>query len=68
MGVRQVYKDNSQLRIENFVFPYGELDPENDCVKLAALIPWDVAKERYAAQFVNNGYPAHLVRMALEVQ
>lgn len=44
-----MYKDNSQPRIEDFVFPYGKLDPENDRVKLAALVPWDVAEERYVA-------------------
>ena len=60
-----MYKENSQLRIEDFVFPYGELDPENDWVKLAALVPWDVAEQRYAARFVNNGRPAHPCRMAL---
>ncbi len=60
-----MYKDNSQLRIEEFVFPYGKLDPENDWVKLAALVPWDAAEKRYAAQFVNNGHPAHPARMAL---
>ncbi len=60
-----MYKDSSQLRIEDFVFPYGRLDPENDWVKLAALVPWDVAEKRYAARFVNNGHPAHPARMAL---
>ena len=60
-----MYKDNSQLGIEDFVFPYGKLDPENDWVKLAALVPWEVAEERYAARFVNNGHPAHPARMAL---
>ena len=60
-----MYKDNSQLRIEDFVFPYGKLDAENDWVKLAALVPWEVAEERYAARFVNNGHPAHPARMAL---
>ena len=60
-----MYKDNRQLRIEDFVFPYGKLDSENDWVRLAALVPWDVAEERYAAQFVNNGHPAHPARMAL---
>lgn len=59
-----MYKDNSQLRIEDFVFPYGTLDPENDWVKLAALVPWDTVELRYAAQFVNNGHPAHPARMA----
>ena len=60
-----MYKDNSQMRIEDFVFPYGELDPENDWVKLAALVPWNTAEERYAARFVNNGAPAHPCRVAL---
>ncbi|MCI8657786.1 MAG: hypothetical protein HFF72_10195 [Oscillospiraceae bacterium] len=60
-----MYKDNSQLRMEDFIFPYGKLDPENDWVKLAALVPWEIAEERYAARFVNNGHPAHSARMAL---
>lgn len=60
-----MYKDTSQLRIEDFVFPYGDLDPENDWVKLAALVPWDTAEERYAEQFVDNGHPAHPCRVAL---
>ncbi len=60
-----MYKDNSQLRIEDFMFPYGKLDPENDWIKLATLVPWDVVEERYAARFVNNGHPAHPARMAL---
>ena len=41
-----MYKDTSQLRIEDFVSPYGKLDPGNDWVKLAGLVPWDVAEER----------------------
>lgn len=60
-----MYKDTRQLRIEDFVFPYGNLDPENDWVKLAALVPWDTAEERYAKQFVDNGHPAHPCRVAL---
>ncbi len=47
------------------MFPYGKLDPENDWVKLATLVPWDVVEERYAARFSNNGHPAHPARMAL---
>ena len=61
----RIYKGNSQIRIEDFIFPYGKLDPENDWVKLSALVPSETAEERYAAQFVNNGLPAHPVRMAL---
>jgi len=60
-----MYKDNSHLRIEDFMFPYGKLDPENGWVKLAALVLWDMVEERYAAQFTNNGRPAHPARMAL---
>ena len=51
-----MYKDNNQMRIKDFVFPYGELDRKNDWVKLAALVPWDTAEERYAAQFVIAEY------------
>jgi len=39
MGAGRIYTDNRQLRIEDFVFPHGKLDPENDWVKLATLIP-----------------------------
>ena len=60
-----MYKDNSQLRIEDFVCPYGKLDPKNDWIRLAALVPWGVAEERYAAQFKNNGHPAYPARVAL---
>ena len=60
-----MYKDTKQMRIEDFVFPYGELDPENDWVKLAALVPWDVAEEQYAMQFTDNGAPAYPCRVAL---
>lgn len=38
---------------------------ENGWINLAALVPWEVAEERYAARFVNNGHPAHPARMAL---
>ena len=34
-------------------------------VKLASLVPWETAEERYAAQFADNGHPAHPCRMAL---
>ena len=59
-----MYKDSSQLRIEDFVFPYGRLDQENDWVKLAQIVPRETIEEGYAAQFVNNGHPAHPSRMA----
>ena len=60
-----MYKDNSQLRMEDFIFPYGKLDPENDWVKLAALVPWEIAEERYAARFVNNGHCQRHLKMSI---
>ena len=38
MRMERMYKDSSQLRIEDFEFPYGKLDPENDWIKLAELV------------------------------
>ena len=64
-GAEVMYKRNDQLKIEDFVFPYGKLNPENEWVRLAALVPWDAVEERYAAQFENNGHPAHPARVAL---
>ena len=60
-----MYRMNRQMRIEDFVFPYGQLDKTNEWVKLADLVPWDEAEEAYAKQFVNNGHPAHSARIAL---
>ena len=60
-----MYRMNRQMRIEDFVFPYGQLDKDNEWVKLADLVPWDEAEEAYAKQFVNNGHPAHPARIAL---
>ncbi len=60
-----MYKRDNQLKISDFVFPYGNLNPENDWVKLAELIPWEMVEEKYAARFTNNGHPAHPARMAL---
>ena len=51
-----MYRMNRQMRIEDFVFPYGQLDKNNEWVKLADLVPWDEAEEAYAKQFVNNGH------------
>ena len=60
-----MYKRENQLKIDDFVFPYGELDKENDWVKMAEMIPWNEVEERYASRFVNNGHPAHPARRAL---
>ena len=60
-----MYPQYHQMTLDDYDFPFGKLDPENEWVKLAALVPWDVAEEEYAKQFVNNGHPAHPVRIAL---
>ena len=60
-----MYKKETQLAFEDFVFPFGELDPENEWVKLVGLVPWDTVEREYAKQFVDNGHPAHSARIAL---
>ena len=45
------------------------LDPENEWVKLAAIIPWWVFEKKYAEQFPSNtGQPACSLRQALGSQ
>ncbi len=60
-----MYPQYHQMTLEDYDFPYGKLGPENEWVKLANLVPWSVAEAEYAKQFVNNGHPAHSVRLAL---
>ena len=47
------------------MFQYGQLDKNNRWVKLANEIPWGKIEELYAKKFVNNGFPAKNVRIAL---
>lgn len=66
MGITSKAGKNLQfcrMRIEDFVFPYGQLDKDSEWVKLADLVFWDDAEEAYAKQFVNNGHPAHPARI-----
>ena len=60
-----MYKKETPLAFEAFVFPFGELDPENEWVKLADLIPWGTVEHEYAKQFMDKGHPAHSARIAL---
>jgi hypothetical protein len=60
-----MYKMEPQLKLEDFVFPYGKLNPENEWVRMAELMPWGAVEEKYCERFVNNGHPAHPARMAL---
>ena len=42
------------------------LDPKNEWVKLAGIIPWWVFEKKYSEQFKSNmGQPACSLRMAL---
>jgi hypothetical protein len=60
-----MYKIDRQMKIEDFIFPFGKLNKENEWVKLSEIIHWDKIEARYAKQFVNNGHPAHSARIAL---
>lgn len=61
---RKTNQITKQLSLFDFVFPYGDLDPDNRWVKLAKLIPWHEIENLYAEKFVNNGHPATDVRIA----
>ena len=43
-----MYKKETQLAFEDFVFPFGELDSEYEWVILGGLIPWDTLELAYA--------------------
>lgn len=60
-----MYSIDNQLKIEDFVFPYGDLDQNNRWVKLSKLIPWNEYEEMYAKNFINNGRPSKPFRMVL---
>ncbi|NOV60946.1 hypothetical protein B0H39_000725 [Clostridium beijerinckii] len=60
-----MYSIDNQLKIEDFIFPYGELDKNNRWVKLASIIPWHEFEETYAKQFINNGRPSKPFRIVL---
>lgn len=59
-----MYKDHSQLTIEDFIFPFGALDPNNRWVRMASFVPWDEIEKPYAKSFGTTGAPAHPARMA----
>lgn len=52
-----MYKKQSdtQLSLEDFDQPMGlTMNPENRWVKKAALIPWTILEDQYAALFESN--------------
>jgi hypothetical protein len=59
-------KDDGQLHLFDITLEsVFKLDKNNRWVKMAQIVPWGIAEEKYAAQFTNNGPPAKNVRMAL---
>ena len=54
-----MYRMNKQMRIEDFVFPYGQLDKNNEWVKLADLEPSYISAWWMAMQ-KSSGFPLTL--------
>ena len=57
-----MYRKEIQLKFEDFVFPFGDLDPENEWVKLAKLVPWETVEREYLQSFpgLRSRYSAHI--------
>lgn len=53
------------MKLEDFLFPFGELSEENEWIQLANIIPWDLIEEKYAATFEKNGAPGKNARIAV---
>jgi hypothetical protein len=60
------FQSAGQLSIEEFHVPFGgKLDPSNQWVVLASVIPWVTLEKSYAPQFsAKTGPPANPFRMA----
>ena len=56
-----------QLEFVDFYMPFsGKLNPENRWVKLAQIVPWELAEQIYADAFCDDfGAPALSARVAL---
>ena len=70
-GVCVVYQKKTervQMTIEDFILPFdGKLSADNDWVKLACLMPWEMVEEIYADKFKNenpDGRPPVSARIA----
>ena len=48
-----MYKDTSQMSIEDFVFPFGSLDTDNRWVRMASFVPRDEV-EKSSAKSVDG--------------
>lgn len=65
LGVSKMYEIENQLNFEDFVFPYGKLNPDNRWVKMASEIPWEKIEVLYAEKFSKKGNRAKNIRIAL---
>lgn len=59
-------RDREQLRIDDFILPFGgKLDADNRWVKMARMMPWDMIEDVYAESMSqDNGAPAISSRIA----
>jgi len=62
-----MYKeDDGQIKLMDFISPFGQLDPNNRWVKMSSMIPWTKYEEKYKSQFCTGiGAPAIKYRMAM---
>lgn len=62
-----MYKlDNEQMSILEFISPFGTLNPKNQWVVIADIIPWTYFEKKYMTRFCpDNGAPAIKFRMAM---
>ena len=64
--IRMYKPDNGQISIMEFISPFGVLNPKNQWVVIANMIPWTYFERKYMSQFCsNNGAPAIKFRMAM---
>lgn len=54
-----------QMSLDDFIFPYGELDVKNRWIILKDLIPWSKIEKEYAKLFSREGKPGSDVQVAL---
>ena len=66
LGVVKLYRiTQNQLTLEDFIFEYGTLNQNDEWIQLSYLMPWAKIEKKYAQNFINNGNPAHNVRIAV---
>ena len=66
LGVVKLYRiTQNQLTLEDFIFEYGTLNKNDEWIQLSYLMPWAEIEKKYAQNFINNGNPAHNVRIAV---